>query len=501
MTIKHDIDKLFKQSLSGYSEKPPEFVWRNVEQSLNKGRFKRKRNIMYSIAASVAILLSFGAGYMLTGIQSNNLLVESSLEDVNNNELPNEDSFKINNDSKVKSDKKNKATNTNKKKEDEENSSLNKSINKELVKPKIKSEDKPKSKVKKVSSSGILLPPMYAGANEYKQNEFSADNIKTEDEKEVLLINIDRKDINLMCESVKSEISLLSMKDDINYNNFQNSNIPVYSFNDKPVVKENLWSVGMAATPLISYREVVDVSSELVATADFNTNYSQEYSNEKPLTSYSVGINVGYKVSKRWKIQSGLYLSEIGQVSEDIALVNQPAYVADNGSFYINTSAGNIRIPGSPNDLISKLSDNSTVQDVFVYVKPTSLGMESSDAEFQADFVQTFEYFEIPVVVNYTIVDRKLTMNVSGGLSTNILYDNSTYVENNGSNYDLNGELDGLKSVNYSGVFGFGFEYPIVTRLRMNLQPTLRYALSSINSSKTVYPYSFGVYTGLKYNF
>ena len=92
-------------------------------------------------------------------------------------------------------------------------------------------------------------------------------------------------------------------------------------------------------------------------------------------------------------------------------------------------------------------------------------------------------------------------MNVSGGLSANFLYDNSTYIVNEGSRYDLDAESGDLKNMNYSGVVGLGLEYPIITKLRINLQPTFRYSLNSINNSGTVYPYSFGVYTGLKYNF
>jgi hypothetical protein len=81
------------------------------------------------------------------------------------------------------------------------------------------------------------------------------------------------------------------------------------------------------------------------------------------------------------------------------------------------------------------------------------------------------------------------------------LYDNAAYVENDGDRYELDAQSDDLNKMNYSSIFGFGLEYPIINRIKFNFQPTLRYSLSSINASGSVYPYSFGIYSGLRYNF
>ncbi len=81
------------------------------------------------------------------------------------------------------------------------------------------------------------------------------------------------------------------------------------------------------------------------------------------------------------------------------------------------------------------------------------------------------------------------------------MYGSNAYVQNSGKRYNLDAEMENINTISYSGIFGVGMEYPIVERLQFNLQPTLRYSLTPLNSSGTVYPYSFGVYTGLRYNF
>ena len=497
MTIHQDIDKLFKQGLEDYSEKPPSFVWGNVEQSLNKSRLKRRRNILYSIAASVAIVLSFGSGYLLTGPQSNNLIADNNTNTTNNIEivdtkatLPIELS-----DNTVSIT----STNVSNNKQPDNTKKTNKVKKQKTKKTQQKKATKTKSSIKKVRSSGKLLPPMFASSSTLTTKEDKGA------EQNELLSELQPKEAYLIKEDNENDISFMenNKKRHPSYTNYQTSDAPIYSFNDKPSDNSTLWSVGMSATPLMSFRNVSNTSSEAINPTDINTNYEQEYNNEKPLTSYSVGVNVGYKVASRWKIQSGVYMSELGQVSENVTLTEQPIYALndDNISYNINTSAGNINIQGSPNDLINQFSDNKIIEEDTNHPKPSAPGSSDIKAELSANFVQTFEYIEIPVLINYTVIDRKLAMNISGGLSTNFMYNNNSYIENDGSFHDLSAETQDLKTMNYSGIVGLGFEYPIITKLKINLQPTFRYSLNPIDNTGTAYPYSFGVYTGLKYNF
>jgi hypothetical protein len=175
-----------------------------------------------------------------------------------------------------------------------------------------------------------------------------------------------------------------------------------------------------------------------------------------------------------------------------------------NNNFYtVNTSNGSIYINGSPNELINRFSTDKQIYDnITPPLLPGQPELNDSDVkELDATFIQTYDYYEIPIVVSYAVIDRKLTMSLSGGLSTNIMYGNNVYFENDNTRYELDAKNEDLKSMSYSGIFGIGVEYPIIKNLNINLQPTLRYSLTPINNSGTVYPYSFGIYTGLKYDF
>ncbi|HCC31906.1 MAG TPA: hypothetical protein DEQ03_17915, partial [Marinilabiliales bacterium] len=78
MTIHSDIDRIFKDGLADYSPKPPSFIWGTIEQVLERKRKKRQIVLFYSAAASVALLLSFGAGYLFTGVNGSDDLIATN---------------------------------------------------------------------------------------------------------------------------------------------------------------------------------------------------------------------------------------------------------------------------------------------------------------------------------------------------------------------------------------------------------------------------------------
>jgi hypothetical protein len=451
---------------------------------------------LYSIAASVALLISFGAGFMFTTFQSN--------VQVASNSNPPTELVKV-------SEKENALMNENGISETEhrteEDSEINPvEIETSIEAPKIEEKienpaekliSEPKSNVKKASSSGTLLPPMFAGTSEFQLNSATTEQVQITDEKQASEPNI------VMLEMKSMQVSKNSYARELNYDYRQLEPADDYTMLTNESKDYTSWSVGMAVAPLYSYREVGAVSSENLKNADVYSNYEQDYANEKPLLSYSAGVNVNYKVAKRWRIQSGLYFSEMGQISENVTLSGQSRNsVIENPSYAVNTSTGNIQVQGSQNDLIDKFSDNSNAQNDYLFAAPLpNLGYEKANEGMQTNFVQTYEYYEVPLVLNYIVVDRKLSMSLSGGLSANVLYDNAAYVENDGDRYELDAQSDDLNKMNYSSIFGFGLEYPIINRIKFNFQPTLRYSLSSINASGSVYPYSFGIYSGLRYNF
>lgn len=498
MTIHSDIDKIFRDGLSGHSQRPPGFVWDNIEYELNKNRFKKRRNILYAVAASVVILISFGTGFLFhKNSENRNFMVKTELPapvlNVDNNnqrfadaadKVPSrmtlESSLKT---LDTKQPQKELTAKENKELTAKENNKKNKKTSKQQQREvNIKTKNK-------VKSEGTLLPPMFAEQNNYESAE----------ENTVVLTG---KSENLaLIEKQKFDLALALEERDLKY---ELRELPMYSSYDETVLSNDYskWSVGVNATPLVSYREVNGVDKSVLTEADILSNYEQQYQNEKPLVSYSAGVDVNYNITKRLKVQSGLYYSEIGQISQDVNINQSPIYYnADGEQYYsVNTSVGNVSVKGSQNQLVNQFTDTKTPPGVEVPGRET-VDNSSLEPDLQTNFVQSFEYYEIPMVLNYKVIDRKLGLNMAGGISANILYQNKTFVEENGDRYILDGQSENINDVGYNGIIGLAFDYPILSKLYFNFQPTFKYGLSSISKENQVHPYSFGVYTGLRYNF
>ncbi|HAZ04245.1 MAG: hypothetical protein A2W95_04020 [Bacteroidetes bacterium GWA2_40_14] len=482
MTIHSDIDRIFKDGLADYSPKPPSFIWGTIEQVLERKRKKRQIVLFYSAAASVALLLSFGAGYLFTGVNGSDDLIATnstvSSPESSENSLIQKSEAIVLDGAKTNETFTNPSVNKDSRSVRPRNKANSNKLGTELP---ITTEKKDTT-FKKVNSEGILLPPMFGQENVYDP---SATHNQTYKEDENL-------------SKMEMKYPALDNSRDLNY---EYREVPMYPEEEKaaPILAGN-WEVGIAATPLVSYRSVGNVPTETLKDADIFTNYEQNYTNEKPLTSYSAGIDVNYCLSDRWNIQSGLYVSEIGQVSKDVE-VNWQFNANNEPFYYLNTSTGNVKIYGTTNELVREISNEPKNMDYSAVGVEGSDDIASMNESATTDFVQTYNYCEIPLIVSYKLFARKFEMNLTGGLSANVLYKNQVYAKNEGNQYPLDSDNEDIKTMSYSGVFGIGFAYPIMTKLFLNLQPTLRYSLSPINEAGNVYPYSVGIYTGLKYHF
>jgi len=67
---KDNIGKFFKEVLDEFEQDLPERVWDNVSRELINDKRRRKRILFWSIAASVALIIAFGAGYFIASLKS-----------------------------------------------------------------------------------------------------------------------------------------------------------------------------------------------------------------------------------------------------------------------------------------------------------------------------------------------------------------------------------------------------------------------------------------------
>jgi len=115
---------------------------------------------------------------------------------------------------------------------------------------------------------------------------------------------------------------------------------------------------------------------------------------------------------------------------------------------------------------------------------------------------QYFQFIELPFMLRYKLLNRKLKMNLLGGLGTNVLIGNRVMLVTDNGKSRI-GETRGIRTINYSGNFGFGFDYDLGKNFLFTVEPQFKYYLNNINEdiSLSSRPYSIGMYTGIRYIF
>jgi hypothetical protein len=105
-------------------------------------------------------------------------------------------------------------------------------------------------------------------------------------------------------------------------------------------------------------------------------------------------------------------------------------------------------------------------------------------------------------MMRYKFIDKKLDFNLIGGVSYNMLVNNSVFTMADGNKYPI-GKTEGLNSISLSSSLGMGVEYNFSEKFSLNLEPTVRYYLNPYNESTglEIHPYSFGIFSGLSYKF
>ncbi len=271
------------------------------------------------------------------------------------------------------------------------------------------------------------------------------------------------------------------------------------------------WMVGGQVAPLYSYRNLNTVNADIISNDDIKAlNHT-----EKGIIAYAGGIAMAFSPSRRLSVQSGIYYSKYGQEKTDIENVaynrnediNEAYQSPSNVQVTISNSTGVITNEVYMDEKMNQpntMTQKGLKQWGVVYYADVTPGIADNTTLEAKDLTafQYFEYLEVPLMVRYKLIDRKMDFSLLGGISTNFLAGNSVKISDNNNLYDF-GETTDIAKVNYSGSVGVGIEYPILTNLLVSLEPKFRYYLNPIYTSGdlNVFPYSLGVFAGLSYLF
>ncbi len=265
------------------------------------------------------------------------------------------------------------------------------------------------------------------------------------------------------------------------------------------------WLLGGQFAPLYSYRSLKSEQYQDYVMDQIN-------SKEEGILAYAGGINVTVSPGRRLSVQGGIYYSKYGQEKSGLEYAAWSQNRSTDNEFY---AMGDPKSVGLPLEVYIGNSTGKIIADdegLFnTNLSPaTQLTPEQTEANQLNSILpvksvtQYFEYLEVPLNLKYKVLDKKFDVSFMGGISTNFLIGTDiqlNYIDN--SSTRTNYTTEGLKRINYSGLVGIGFEYPILKNLVFNIEPKFKYYLNAIDQEQVydIHPYSIGIFSGISYVF
>lgn len=224
---------------------------------------------------------------------------------------------------------------------------------------------------------------------------------------------------------------------------------------EKETARENVWaSVGFGAGSYRPNREALLGEKAVSETG----------------ASYSAGISVGGRLNRRLILQGGI------------------AYLSQSADF---TSTATNRGAAALNE----------------YVQVAMLdGVGSAGPVASYTVNSSLQFVTIPLQAGYVVVDRAFSIQVNGGVATDLFISNTLLPDNNQLQKvtQAAGKDSPYRTVTFSGLLGTEFSYRLADQYRISLNPGLRYSLSSIykdDIAARITPVTFDVSLRVRYIF
>jgi hypothetical protein len=252
---------------------------------------------------------------------------------------------------------------------------------------------------------------------------------------------------------------------------------------DKTEIAEtnkNKWSVGPSVAPV--YFDAVGQGSPIHSSFVENSKSGN--------INLSYGLTVAYDLGKRLKVRSGIHKVDYGYDTNEVVFSSS---IATNSIETIE----NIDFSQTSRTIVVESKRNNTSE----LARSDASDFSAQSPQRDGLMSQQLGYLEVPLELNYALVDKKLGVNVIGGFSSLFLVDNSITLASEGLVTQV-GEANNINAVNFSGNFGFGFSYQFSPKVHVNLEPVFKYQLNTFSQTAgTFNPYSVGVYSGVRFNF
>jgi hypothetical protein len=516
MKDKKHIDKLFQDSFKNFEAEPSPEVWKNIQAQLKQEKEDRKIIPLWwklgGVAALLALLLTVG-NYVFspteidpTIITQENTTSPVVNEDSDNTKLQNTENEELltENDQSPTSDKS---------QEDSTNKSLLKkqSSKDQLLKKEVASENAlavEESTDKSIINNKNYIDPIIKNNTEVKPTEKEAIAVSThKNSPEQKNVNVDsQKNNNLIIkgtgvkEIADTKIAKTEVKDDPSISNPTVEENPEELSNKRSLIdvvneqNEEKEAEDLAKNTTPDNRWVVSPNvapvyySSLGGGSSLDPTFSDNPQNGNVNISY--GVNVGYSISEKLSIRSGLSNVNLGYSTGGLELGTGPISSALKSINYDKNNS--VIIPVDKGSLGGTPPPDGSGGFANITLKSTN---------GEAELVQNISYYEVPLELQFAIVNNRFGIDMIGGFSTLFLGNNEVSV-NAGDFRTSLGEANNLNSVSFTTNVGLGLNYQISKKLKFNIEPIFKYQLNPYSDSSVDYkPYYIGVYSGLSFKF
>ncbi len=500
---KKNLEQLFKETFEGFQEVPDEKVWDSIEASLDKKKQKKRAVPLWwqlgGVAAVVAVLL-----YIINPFenaeQQNEIIVTGTETNVEQQQTTDEENQTLDPyssteglveaSSETGAEKVNDAQNSG-----DSNQSL--TSNRQQVAENDRSEQhqtKTENRIspfqnKKETAALAMSDKNEENTIESDEKEGNLANAISNNDKGIANDNSSDKATqnealqNGMEQQKEQAVAITDEKEE----EVEKKSIydAIKEMEEEEAIANNAssgkWSVGPSVAPV--YTSASGKGSPI--HSDFAANSKSGNLN------LSYGLSVAYEIGKKLKIRSGVHRVNYGYDTNDV-LFSSSARSTSSGKL------ANIDYNQKSETLVVQ-SKNSLPNNI-----PTDAFLELSSNEIpvlDGKMVQQLGYIEVPVELNYALIDRKFGVDLIGGMSSLFLVDNSVLVESEGLVTEV-GEATNANDVNFSANFGMGLNYDFSPKVQLSVEPVFKYQMNTFSKTAGEFqPFSIGIYSGVSFKF
>ena len=513
MNEEKNIDRLFQEKFKNFEVAPNDAVWDRISESLPKKKKKRRVIALWwqvgGVAAVITLLLTVGTSLFNSSHDNEVVPTIVDTEKTEGNSKKDTELKSSNGDNNSLNNNKQNINVADSNEEElsnptgNEKSSTEQGNRKELTSSKTNKSnavaDSNENKTKATSNSHKSLTELnnednnstVASNNENSENKLKDEIINDSEMKSVIENTVGNKNSAVTdntssngTENNKEELEKnTSLKEDNEKESIldaiaDNSNNEENIDEKEKEDEQNRWSIAPNVAP-VYYSSLGQGSS---IDQQFNNNSKSGNIN------MSYGITGSYAVTSKLKVRAGINRVNLSQSTSNVFALSGSEFASRNAEVSI---MGNIN-PRDGFENISLMStnmfDRSTTPEVF-------------NSRSSGNIDQRFGFIEVPLELEYRLLDKKFGINVIGGFSTFFLNQNEVYADIDGAS-TLIGEANNMNSTSFSANFGLGFDYSLSKQWNFNLEPQFKYQINTFsNTSGNYRPFFIGLYTGLSYKF